>query len=94
MATSGIAPIPAVWWLRPVKRAWRLGAHRAVVWNRLSLSPRAARRSAVGVLMAPPKVEAAPKPMSSSKMMSTLGEPSGGCTSVIGGKAVSGSFAS
>jgi uncharacterized protein len=46
---SVIVPIPTEWWLRPVNRAARVGAHSAVVWKRLNLRPSAARRSAVGV---------------------------------------------
>jgi hypothetical protein len=30
-----MTPIPTVWWLRPVSKAARVGAHRAVVWKRL-----------------------------------------------------------
>ena len=55
-------PMPAVWWLRPVSSAWRVGEHSAVVWKRLYLSPFAARRSAVGVWIGPPKADEAPKP--------------------------------
>ena len=86
--------MPTVWWLRPVRRAEREGAHKAVVWNRLSLTPFAARRSAFGVSITPPKAEDAPKPMSSSRMSSTFGAPGGGFSSVMGGNAVSGSLAS
>ena len=35
VAVSVMLPIPTEWWLRPVSRAWRVGAHSAVVWNRL-----------------------------------------------------------
>jgi hypothetical protein len=80
-----IDPMPTVWWLRPVRRAALVGAQRAVVWNRLSLMPPAANRSAVGVLTAPPKAEEAPNPMSSSRTIGTLGAPAGGRGSVIGG---------
>ena len=89
-----MAPIPTAWWLRPVSSACRVGAHRAVVWNRVNFRPVAASRSAFGVGQGPPNVLDAPKPMSSSKMTSTLGAPSGGRSGSIGGNAVSGSFAS
>jgi hypothetical protein len=35
-------PIPAEWWLRPVRSACRVGEHRAVVWKRLYFWPPAA----------------------------------------------------
>jgi len=54
----------------------------------------AARRSAFGVSITPPKAEDAPKPMSSSRMSSTFGAPEVFQRSVMGGNAVSGSFAS
>jgi hypothetical protein len=50
VATSGIPPMPAAWWLRPVSSACHVGAHNAVVWKRLYLRPLAASRSAVGGL--------------------------------------------
>ena len=68
-----MTPIPTVWWLRPVSRAARVGAHSAVVWNRLYFRPFAASRSAVGVAHGPPKALDAAKPTSSSKMTSTFG---------------------
>jgi hypothetical protein len=46
VAVSVMLPIPTEWWLRPVNRACRVGAHSAVVWNRLKRSPPAASRSA------------------------------------------------
>ena len=55
-------PIPTVWWLRPVSSACRVGEQSAVVWKRLSFSPFAAKRSAVGVAQGPPKALEAPKP--------------------------------
>src|SRR3954471_2637282 len=85
VAVSVMLPMPAEWWLRPVRRAWRVGAHRAVVWNRLYRSPPAARRSAVGVLQGPPNVEEAPNPTSSSSTTRTFGAPSGGRRGSIGG---------
>ena len=86
--------MPALWWLRPVSSAWRVGEQRAVVWKRLYFSPFAARRSAVGVWIGPPKADEAPKPQSSMRMMSTLGAPSGGRSGTMGGYLVSGSLAS
>jgi len=86
--------MPTAWWFRPVSSAWRVGAHRAVVWKRLYLRPFAAKRSAVGVLHGPPNALDEPKPASSSSTMSTLGAPAGGRSGSIGGKDVSGSFAS
>ena len=94
VAVSVMLPIPTEWWLRPVSSACRVGAHSAVVWNRLNLSPPAASRSAVGVLTGPPKVLEAPKPTSSIRTTSTFGAPDGGSNGSIGGNAVSGSFAS
>ena len=35
VAVSVMLPIPTEWWFRPVSSACRVGAHRAVVWNRL-----------------------------------------------------------
>src|SRR6478735_3887803 len=35
VAVSVMLPIPTEWWLRPVSSACRVGAHSAVVWNRL-----------------------------------------------------------
>src|SRR4051812_50108466 len=77
--------MPTVWWLRPVRSAWRVGAHSAVVWKRLNFSPSAARRSAVGVAHGPPKALDAAKPTSSSSTTSTLGAPAGGRSGSIGG---------
>src|SRR5688572_6167183 len=87
-------PMPTEWWLRPVSRACRVGAHSAVVWNRLYRNPPSASRSAVGIRQGPPKVLDAPKPTSSSRMTRTFGAPSGGSSGSIGGNAVSASFAS
>src|SRR5215204_2163461 len=87
-------PMPTMWWLRPLSSAARVGEHSAVVWKRLYLSPPAARRSAFGVSIAPPKALAAPKPTSSIRTTSTLGAPAGGRSGSIGGNDVSGSFAS
>src|SRR5690348_15491977 len=89
-----MTPIPTVWWLRPVSKAARVGAHRAVVWKRLYLRPFAASRSAVGVAHGPPKALEAPKPTSSSRTTSTFGAPSGGRSGSIGGNVASGSLAS
>ena len=52
-----------------------MGEHSAVVWNRLYLSPFAARRSAVGVLTGPPKALLAAKPTSSRRTTRTFGAP-------------------
>ena len=53
--------MPTEWWLRPVSSAARVGEQSAVVWKRLYFSPFAASRSAVGVLIGPPKALEAPK---------------------------------
>ena len=87
-------PIPTEWWLRPESSAARVGEHSAVVWKRVYFSPSAARRSNVGVSIGPPKALDAAKPTSSRSTMRTFGAPSGGRTGSIGGKVVSGSFAS
>src|SRR6478672_3272668 len=89
-----MTPIPTVWWLRPVSKAARVGAHSAVVWKRLYFRPFPASRSAVGVAHGPPNALEAPKPTSSSKMTSTLGAPAGGRSGSIGRNFASGSFAS
>src|SRR6476469_10353159 len=94
VAISVMTPMPTVWWLRPDSRAARVGAHSAVVWNRLYFSPPAASRSAVGVSQGPPKALEAAKPTSSSRMTSTLGAPAGGRIGSIGGNDASGSLAS
>src|SRR5262245_54635933 len=72
--------MPAVWWLRPVRSAARVGEHSAVVWNWLYRSPLLATRSRFGVGIGPPKVLAAPKPVSSVMMSRTLGAPLGAVT--------------
>src|SRR5205085_2013212 len=94
VASSVMTPIPTVWWLRPVSKAARVGAHRAVVWKRLYLRPLSASRSAVGVAHGPPNALEAPKPTSSSRTTRTFGAPSGGRSGSIGGKVASGSLAS
>ena len=86
--------MPTEWWLRPVSSAWRVGEQSAVVWKRVYLRPLAASRSAVGVLIGPPKALEAPKPTSSIRTTSTLGAPAGGRSGSIGGKLVAGSLAS
>ena len=89
-----MTPIPTEWWLRPVSKAARVGAHSAVVWKRLYFRPFPASRSAVGVAHGPPNALDAAKPTSSSKMTSTLGAPAGGCSGSIAGNDASGSLAS
>jgi hypothetical protein len=39
VAVSVMLPIPTEWWFRPVSKAWRVGAHNAVVSKRLKRSP-------------------------------------------------------
>ena len=68
--------MPTEWWLRPVRNAWRVGEHRAVVWKRVSFSPPAANFSAVGVWHGPPKALVAPKPTSSIRAIEDVGETS------------------
>ncbi len=85
VAISVTAPMLFVWWLRPLSRAVRVGEQRAVVWNWLKRSPSLASLSAVGMWMGPPKALGMPKPMSSMRMMSTLGAPLGAFTSKRGG---------
>src|SRR3982751_1245812 len=89
-----MTPIPTEWWLRPVSKAARVGAHSAVVWKRLYFRPFPASRSAVGVAHGPPNALDAAKPTSSSKMSRTLGAPAGGWRGSMGGNLASGSFAS
>ena len=62
-----------------------MGAHSAVVWNRLYFRPLAASRSAFGVAHGPPNALDAPKPTSSSSTISTFGAPSGGSSGSIAG---------
>jgi hypothetical protein len=64
------------------------------VWKRVYLRPSSASFSTLGVWHGPPKALDAPKPTSSSKMITTFGAPSGGRRGSIGGKLVSGSLAS
>lgn len=78
VATSAITPMLALWWLRPVSSACRVGEHSAVVWNRVNVTPSAAKRSAAGISRGPPKALDAPKPMSSTRTIRTFGAPSGG----------------
>src|SRR5262245_44912468 len=73
-------PIPTLWWLRPVRSAARVGEQSAVVWNSLYLKPLFARRSRVGVGIGPPKVLAAPNPVSSVMISKIFGAPSGAVT--------------
>jgi len=94
VAISVMPPMPAEWWLRPVRSAWRVGEHRAVVWKRVYFRPPAANFSALGVWQGPPKALDEPKPASSMRMTSTLGAPPGGRSCSIGGNLLSGSFAS
>src|SRR6476620_7076673 len=89
-----MTPIPTVWWLRPVSKAARVGAHSAVVWKRLYFRPFPASRSAVGVAHGPPNALEAAKPTSSSRTTSTFGAPAGGRSGSIGGNVASGSLAS
>jgi len=46
--------MPTEWWLRPVRSAARVVEHIAVVWNPVSLSPRRAIASIVGVRFSEP----------------------------------------
>ena len=85
VAISVTAPMLFVWWLRPVSRAVRVGEQSAVVWNWLKRIPSLASRSAVGMRIGPPKALGMPKPMSSMRMMSTLGAPSDAFSSKRGG---------
>jgi hypothetical protein len=94
VAISVIVPIPTVCEFRPLNNAARVGAHIAVVWNRVYFKPCAASRSAVGMLTGPPNVDDAPKPTSSNSTITTFGAPAGGRSGTIGGYLVSGSDAS
>src|SRR4051812_49737654 len=87
-------PMPTEWWLRPVSSAWRVGAHKAVVWNLLYRNPPAASRSAVGVWQGPPNALEAPNPTSSSRTTRTFGAPAGGSSGSIGGDAAAGALSS
>jgi hypothetical protein len=55
--------------------------------QRRAFSPSPASRSAVGVWTGPPNALDAPKPTSSSRIISTFGAPSGGRRGAIGGRA-------
>src|SRR5207253_6336735 len=85
VAVSMIEPVLHEWWLRPVSRAIRVGEQRAVVWKRLYFSPWAASFSHVGMFTGPPNALDWPKPMSSSRTMTTFGAPLGALTSNRGG---------
>src|SRR4051794_9583383 len=89
-----MTPIPTVWWLRPVSKAARVGAHSAVVWKRLYFRPFPASRSAVGVAHGPPNELEAANPTSSSRTTSTFGAPAGGSSGSIAGNVAAGSLAS
>src|SRR6478672_1861789 len=89
-----MTPIPTLWWLRPLSKAARVGAHSAVVWKRLYFRPPAASRSAVGVRHGPPKALDAPKPTSSTSTIKTFGAPAGGSSGSMAGYELSGSLAS
>src|SRR4051812_4630476 len=89
-----MTPIPTVWWLRPVSKAARVGAHSAVVWKRLYFRPFPASRSAVGVAHGPPNALEAANPTSSSRTISTFGARGGGRSGSIAGNFAPGSFAS
>ena len=78
---SMIEPVLAVWWLRPVLSALRVGEHSAVVWKLLKRRPVWASWSIVGVRIGPPNVLGPPKPMSSISTITTLGAPLGALTS-------------
>src|SRR5262245_24456267 len=70
----------AEWWLRPVRRAARVGLHSAVVWKWLYFNPFSASLVNVGVLQGPPKVLVAPNPTSSSRTSRMFGAPFGAWT--------------
>jgi hypothetical protein len=65
---------------RPVSNAARVGAQIAVVWKLVKRTPCCASASKLGVAIAPPKALEAPKPTSSIRIHTTLGEPAGGRT--------------
>jgi hypothetical protein len=84
VANSVMLPIPTEWWLRPVNKAERVGEQSAVVWKRVYFNPVAASRSKLGVWQGPPNALDAPKPMSSIRITSTMGAPTGGMIDTIG----------
>jgi hypothetical protein len=75
----------ALWALRPVSSAARVGVHSEVVWNWLKRMPSFASCSAVGVRIGPPKALGWPKPMSSINTISTFGALAGAWTRNSGG---------
>src|SRR4029079_17529637 len=77
VASSVMTPMPTVWWLRPDSRAARVGAHSAVVWQRLYFRPLPDSRAAGGAARGPPNALDAAKPTSSSSTTSTFGAPAG-----------------
>src|SRR3954453_15260419 len=89
-----MTPIPTVWWLRPVSKAARGGAHSAVVGERLYFRPFPASRWAGGVAHGPPNALEAANPTSSSRTTSTFGARAGGRSCSIAGNFAAGSFAS
>src|SRR3954454_24506142 len=62
VAVSVMLPMPTEWWFRPVSIAWRVGAHSAVVWNRLYFSPPLPRRTGNGARRGAPKAKGPPHP--------------------------------
>jgi hypothetical protein len=48
------ARMPTEWWLRPVRRAARVGEQTGVTWKSVKRRPRAASRSMFGVSMSDP----------------------------------------
>ncbi len=72
-------------WLRPVSSDIRVGVQSAFTWKFVYLTPSAARRLSVGVLIGPPKVSGSAYDNWSISTMTTFGAPSGGRGSNRGG---------
>ena len=85
VAVSVMLPIPTEWWLRPVSSAARVGAHSAVVWNRLYL------RAAGGELLGGRRLAGTAERAGCAEAHvieqddQTFGAPSGGSSGSIGG---------
>src|SRR5215475_12896578 len=75
---------PLRWWLRPVRKVERVGEHSAVVCHCEYIRPLSASFWSVGMLMRPPIGDQAASPVSSYRITSTLGDPSGARAGVNG----------
>src|SRR5665213_471323 len=71
--------MPTEWWLRPVRRAARVGEQSGVTWKLANRSPPFARASMFGVSKSEPKQLKCEKPRSSINITTMLGALAFGC---------------